>query len=266
MSKRLLSSLLTIAAIAFLGTGCKTTDTAGTLSNPSPPKDWKPYELNLAQRAVLNVTTQFVDRPVEVVKYHTNTSIQFVTNVVEKAVPVPVYNGWLTNTIVVTNVDTKLLEEVTKTISNVTNQVAESIKVAPKAGVAAGATAVGFIPGWGQLGGAALTGMLGLFAAYTQRRLNESNNYARAKEAEADGHALTATTFAQEIEAAKALLQNLGTTPQGVNVLEKYKGWIQSHQTEAGVIGVASEIVKNEVDPQSAQFVASLLTKGELPK
>lgn len=274
MSKLFRPILLLTALLTVATTGCKFDPSGqpGTLENAKAPPDWKPYEANLAQRALFNITTQYVEKVVEVVKWQTNKEVQVVTNVIEKAVPVPVYNGWLTNTIVVTNIDTQLVERLTSQISSITNHIADHIDVELKKGVQTIASGVKAVPVYGDIMGYGIAAIGALFAGYTQRKLNESNEIKKRLENESlvvgvdrDAHSNAVDSLTQTTEVALELMKNLATTAQGQQALKAYKEYLVKHQTASGVIGLVSTAVASEVDNQSAKFVASVLANGEVP-
>lgn len=247
--------LIAVAMGALFTSGCVIDEASGQASTlqQNTQKAFTPYEMNLAQRALFNVTTQFVDRVVSVTNTVTNTVEKVVTNTVEhtieKAVAVPVPSGFITNTVketqIVDTLSTQTVAQVSEIVSNMHQRIVADFDVRVKPMVQGGVAATNIIPVWGQVVSVGLSGVLGLFAAYTKRRLNQS-------------HA-TAKTFSQEIEAGMELLRNLSHTPQGQLALEKYKNWLQSHQSAAGVLDMAKQLVDEHVDNDDAKYVASLI-------
>lgn len=154
-----------------------------------------------------------------------------------------------TNTVTLTNV-TPVVESITNdagTVTTKTNWQSEAVEVEAydfKPGEKAQAVietggAIGGLFGVGGLVSTALSGLLGLWAAFRSKKTSQ-----------------TAAVLAQVIETGRSILK---TTPQGSQLDSAWRDWMLKHQKETGVVQEVLKLLPKVVDNATAQQTAKQL-------
>lgn len=97
-------------------------------------------------------------------------------------------------------------------------------------------------PGWGQLAGVGLSGLLGLWGLSRSRKAAQMTT--------------GAAVLSQSIE---TLLNIIGTTPQGQQLTDKLKVELAKNQNAAGVLAEIANLVATQVDNDAAKKAAQAI-------
>lgn len=171
------------------------------------------------EQGIFNTTTSTV--PVVVPSYVTNEIVVTKTNI----------QGV---TLLVTNVVPITIPAHTETQTNYTETTKPAVT-----GVVQGVGGVlnTFLPGVGTIASTGITALLGLWG------------YLRSQKQGVN----TTATLTQEIETIRELLQSV---PNGAALDAQFVSWMQTHQTDAGVIQNVANVIASEVSNKDAQTAA----------
>jgi hypothetical protein len=187
------------------------------------------------ESALFQIHTNYVPQVFNVTNYVpvTNTVIKFVTNELHQVIEVPVVTILSqTNVTTLTNIF-EATEWTTKT--NVTAAVG-----------AAGSIINTFAPGIGSLASAIALGLLGIWGTARQKN-KQIGNLSQA-----------AQVLTQTIQVGRELIAR---TPQGAQVADTWKAWMEKNQTNQGAIEQVIALMKLGVDKTDASYTADQLLK-----